>query len=296
MAEAWSSRSLGSRFQHGIFYKVIGLFGKRAAYVLLRPVVLWYVMFIPAVRNKAGHYLRRRFPGHGAWARARDTYRLCLGFGKVLVDRAVLGILGSGAPPTSPEDRARLKALVAEGRGLVLVTAHVGGWQHAMACLSGLEVPVSLLLHRDSGDVDKQFFEHRPGAPPFTLLDPAGYLGSTLEMLQVLREGGVLCIMGDRGMGAGTVPVAFLGGPVRLPFSPYKLASATGAPLAVIFAFEREGRTAMELAEVIRVPGQLGRKPAAYLPYARQFSLALERFVAEHPYQFFNFYDMWDQP
>jgi predicted LPLAT superfamily acyltransferase len=102
--------------------------------------------------------------------------------------------------------------------------------------------------------------------------------------------------MGDRGMGAGTVPVAFLGGPVRLPFSPYKLASATGAPLAVIFAFEREGRTAMELAEVIRVPGQLGRKPAAYLPYARQFSLALERFVAEHPYQFFNFYDMWDQP
>jgi predicted LPLAT superfamily acyltransferase len=248
------------------------------------------------VRNKAGHYLRRRFPGHGAWARARDTYRLCLGFGKVLVDRAVLGILGSGAPPTSPEDRARLKALVAEGRGLVLVTAHVGGWQHAMACLSGLEVPVSLLLHRDSGDVDKQFFEHRPGAPPFTLLDPAGYLGSTLEMLQVLREGGVLCIMGDRGMGAGTVPVAFLGGPVRLPFSPYKLASATGAPLAVIFAFEREGRTAMELAAVIRVPGQLGRKPAAYLPYARQFSLALERFVAEHPYQFFNFYDMWDQP
>jgi predicted LPLAT superfamily acyltransferase len=292
--KAWSSRSFGSRFQHGIFYTVIGLFGRRAAHALLRLVVLWYVAFSPAVRKKAGPYLRRRFPGRGAWARARDTYRLCLAFGKVLVDRAVLGILGLGAPPTSLEDRARLKALLTEGRGLVLVTAHVGGWQHAMASLATLGVPVSLLIHRDSGDVDKHFFEHQSGAPPFTLLDPAGYLGSTLEMLQVLREGGLLCIMGDRGMGACTVDVDFLGGPVPLPYSPYKLASSTGAPVAVIFPYELEGRTRFQLARVIRVPAHLGRKPAAYLPYAREFSQALESFVADHPYQFFNFYDMWD--
>lgn len=288
----WSSRSFGSRFQHGIFYAVIRGFGRGTAHALLRLVVLWYVGFRPSVRRRAGHYLRRRFPGRGAFGRLRDSYRLCLAFGRVLVDRAALGILGP-AHGTDPEDRARLQALLAEGRGLILVTAHVGGWQHAMANLAELDVPVSLLIHRDSGDVDKQFFEHRTGAAPFTLLDPEGYLGSTLEMLQVLRQGGVLCIMGDRGQGPGTVPVDFLGAPVPLPFSPYKLASATGAPVAVIFPFEDQGRTPLQLARVIRVPEHLGRSAAAYRPYAEQFCRALEAFVAEHPYQFFNFYDMW---
>jgi len=291
--KAWSSRSLGSRFQHGIFYTVIRAFGRGPAYALLRLVVLWYVVFSPAVRRKAGHYLRRRFPGRGFWARGRDTYRLCLAFGKVLVDRAVLGILGPGRPVAGQEDRARLKLLLAEGHGLILVTAHVGGWQHGMATLETLGVPVTLLIHRDGGDVDKHFFEHGEGGPPFRLLDPADALGSTLRMLQVLGQGEVLCIMGDRGMGSGTVAVDFLGGPVRVPFSPYKLASATGAPVAVIFAFEAGGRTTLQLARTIRVPAGLGRKAEAYRPYAEQFSQALEGFVAERPYQFFNFFDLW---
>lgn len=292
--KGWSSRSLGSRFQHGVFYAVIGVFGRSAAYVLMRLVVFWFVAFRPSVRRKAGYYLRRRFPGHGAWARVRDTYRLCLAFGQVLVDRAVLGILGRGAPACDPEGLARLRQLLSEGRGLILVTAHVGGWQYAMASLATLEAPVSLLMHRDAGDVDKQFFEHRPGEPPFTVLDPAGYLGSTLPMLRALGEGGVLCIMGDRGLGSGTVAVDFLGGPVALPYSPYKLASATGAPIALIFPSESKGKSILRLARVIRVPANLGRKSSAYLPYAREFSAALERFVAEQPYQFFNFYDMWN--
>ena len=291
---AWSSRSLGSRFQHGCFYLVIGLLGKRAAYALLWPVVSWYVAFSPTARARAGHYLRRRFPGAGPWFRLRATHRLCLAFGKVLVDRAALGILGAGAPPPRPEDRRQLEALLAEGRGLILVTAHVGSWQHAMAALAGLGAPVSVLMHRDRGDVDRQFYEHRAGAAPFTLLDPDGYLGSTLQMLQALHRGEVLCLMGDRSLGAGTVPVPFLGAPVALPFSSYKLASATGAPIAVIFPFERGGRTELELACTLRVPGGLGRRAEAYRPYAEQFSRALERFVAEHPYQFFNFYDLWD--
>jgi len=291
--KGWDSRSLGTRFQHGIFYAVIGLFGKRAAHGLLRLVVFWFVACSPSVRSKAGHYLRRRFPGRGRWGRIRDTYRLCLAFGRVLVDRAALGILGRGAPACDLEGRARLKELLAEGRGLILLTAHVGGWQYAMASLTTLEAPVSLLMHRDAGDVDKQFFEHRAGAPPFTVLDPGGYLGATLPMLQALEEGGVLCIMGDRGTGPGTVATEFLGAPVALPYSPYKLASATGAPIAVIFPSESKGRSMLRLARVIRVPAGLGRKPAAYLPYAREFGEALERFVEEHPYQFFNFYNMW---
>lgn len=270
--------------------------GRQAAYALLLFVVLYYTLFRPSVRARSSHYLKRRFPNRSPLARLWDSYRLSLGIGRILVDRAVLGILGPERLKISLTGQQELEALLGEGHGLVLVTAHVGCWQLAMSSLKALATQVSLLIHREQGDLDRHFFEHGGEGAPFHMIDPAGYLGGALEMLQVLKHGEVLCIMGDRVMGgeSGTVSVDFLGQPVELPFSPYKLASATGAPVAVIFPYQNgEGGYALQVAQVIRVPEQLGRSSQAYRPYAAQFADALERFVAEHPYQFFNFFDMW---
>jgi predicted LPLAT superfamily acyltransferase len=289
---------LGSSWQHDIFYLLIRMGGRHGAYALLVFVVLYYTLFKPAVRARSGHYLKRRFPHRNALLSMWDSYRLNLGIGRVLVDRAVLGILGPQKLRVDLAGRQELAALLAEGRGLVLVTAHVGCWQLAMSSLSVLETRVNLLMHREEGDLDRQFFEHGEGRAPYGIIDPAGYLGGALEMLQVLKHGEVLCIMGDRVMGGegGTVSVDFLGDPVQFPFSPYKLASATGAPVAVIFPYRNEeGGYALQVARVIRVPEALGRKAAAYRPYAAEFAEALEQFVADHPYQFFNFFDMWAQ-
>ncbi|OGU12148.1 MAG: lipid A biosynthesis acyltransferase [Geobacteraceae bacterium GWC2_58_44] len=287
---------MGSGWQHDVFYTLIRLGGRHGAYALLLFVVLYYTLFKPSVRARSSHYLKRRFPRRTPLMRVWDSYRLNLGIGRVLVDRAVLGILGPESLKVDLAGRQDLAGLLAEGRGLVLVTAHVGCWQLAMASLSVLDTRINLLMHREEGDLDRQFFEHGGKRAPYGIIDPAGYLGGALEMLQVLKHGEVLCIMGDRVMGGegGTVGVDFLGEPVELPFSPYKLASATGAPVAVIFPYRSaEGAYALQVARVIRVPEQLGRKASAYRPFAAEFAQALEQFVAEHPYQFFNFFDMW---
>lgn len=262
-------------------------------------MALYYVMLRPSVRRRSSYYLKRRFSGHCALHRLWDGYRLNLGIGRILVDRAVLGILGPGELDVSLEGRETLAELLAEGRGLVLVTAHVGSWQLAMSSLSALDIPVNILMHREAGDLDRHFFEHGGGGAPYRIIDPAGSLGGSLEMLQVLKHGEVLCIMGDRVMGGegSTVGVDFLGAPIEIPFSPYLLASATGAPAAVIFPYlDGEGRYALKVARTIRVPSQLGRKAEAYRRYAAEFAGALERFVDEYPYQFFNFFDLWSPP
>ncbi len=295
-SKQWTSRSIGSNWQHYIFYTLIRFGGKQMAYALLLFVVLYYVLFRPSVRNRSIHYLKRRFPGRNPLLMLWDSYLLSLGIGRILVDRAVLGILGPGKLDVSLEGKSDLAELMAEGRGLIMVTAHVGCWQLAMSSLSALDIQVNLLIHRDEGDLDRHFFEHGGEKPPYRIIDPTGYLGGTLEMLQVLKNGELLCIMGDRNMGGegSTVAVNFLGSTVELPFSPYKLASATGAPVAVIFPYRSEsGGYALHVANIIRVPKDLGRASDAYLPYAMEFVAALERFVSEHPYQFFNFYDMW---
>jgi predicted LPLAT superfamily acyltransferase len=294
----WASRNIGSGWQFEVFYALIRLAGRPGAYLLLHVVVGWYVLFRPSVRERCGFYLARRFPEHRGWKRLRDTYRLSLELGKVMVDRSVYGILGERHMRCNLEGREMLAALAAEGHGLILVTAHAGSWQLGMSSLQHLDASIALLLHRDPEGAERHFFEHREGPPPYRIIDPAGYLGGSLEMLQVLQAKGVLCIMGDRTMGSpeSTVPVPFLGGEIRVPFSPYKLASATGAPIAVIFPHKTgQGTHALHVAGVVRVPEGLGRKPQAYEPYAREFAARLEEFVRDYPYQFFNFFDMWNE-
>ncbi|MDH4100660.1 MAG: lipid A biosynthesis acyltransferase, partial [Nitrospirota bacterium] len=177
-------------------------------------------------------------------------------------------------------------------------TAHVGCWQVAMVALRFLGVPVNLLMQREEGDLDRHFFEHYESGAPFRIIDPRGYLGGTLEMMGVLKNGEVLSVMGDRMLGSGknAVTVRFLGGEIPVPYSSYMVASATGAPMAVLLS-RRTGpsRYELHLAGVIRVPHGLGRQGEAYSPYARRFTEMLDDYTEKNPFQFFNFYDMWEE-
>ncbi len=293
----WSSRSVGADWQHRFFYLLIRLGGRRVAYGFLRLVVLYYTLLRPDQRRKGLPYLRRRFPGARGPALLRHSYRHSLALGQVLIDRAVVGILGPGELTVDFPAGPRLRELTAAGRGLILMTAHVGCWQVAMAALDGLETPVNLLMRREAGDVDRLVFEHRGGENPFRIIDPEGEFGGALEMIAALKRGEVLSVMGDRLLGSDRngLAVEFLGAQVLFPFSAYKLASATGAPIVVLLS-RKNGPAgyALELARVIEVPPGLGRGGEVFRPYVAEAAAALEDYVAENPYQFFNFFDMWD--
>ena len=105
----WSSRSVGADWQHRFFYLLIRLGGRRIAYGFLRLVVLWYTLLRPEQRRKGLHYLRRRFPEAQGLTLLRHSYRHSLSLGQVLIDRAVVGILGAGELavdfPAGPRDR-----------------------------------------------------------------------------------------------------------------------------------------------------------------------------------------------
>ena len=41
------------------------------------------------------------------------------------------------------------------------------------------------------------------------------------------------------------------------------------------------------------MPPGLGRNRRALLPYLQEFVTSLERYLLEHPWQYFNFHDLW---
>ena len=294
----WTSRSIGSRFQHSIFYFLIRYSGRKIPYVVLGCVALYYTLFKPAVRKKAEYYLTHRFSTDTHPKRLLHCYRLYTNLGRALIDRASIGIRGLEYVSILSTCNDDLLRLVNEGRGLIMLSAHVGCWQAAMAQLRWPNTPVSLLLHREEGDVDRHYFEHSRTNVPFRIIDPMGYMGGILEMIEVLKRGEVLSMMGDRVFGSESkvVPVDFLGEKARFPFSAFKLSSATGAPVAVLFSHcSGPGKYEMSLEGVIRVPSGLGRSEKMFYPYVARFAGLLESYTDKFPYQFFNFYDMWEE-
>ncbi len=294
----WSSRSIGSWWQHQSFYLLIRCGGQRAAYLLLYCVVFYYTL-LPSIRKKCGYYLHRRFPDAGAWQRFWNSYRMNLALGKVLVDRALVGILGAEQVDVKLQGKQEFLDLVAAGRGVILVNSHIGCWQVAASVLDFVDVPINLLMQREEGDIDRHHFEHNGGQCPYRIIDPRGHLGGVMEMLGVLKAGEVLSVMGDRMLGndRNGVNVTFMGGEVTFPFSAYKLASATGAPIVALLSHKVGRSYVIEISKPINVPGGLGRSPELFIPYVQEYAEILEGFCQDHPFQFFNFFDMWqNQP
>lgn len=296
--QAWSSRSIASRWQHQFFYAAIRMGGRKLAYACTWPVVAYYTLFRPTVRARTRPYLSRRFAHHTGLKALHDSFRLSLNFARALVDRAIAGILGPEHLAVRFEGFQQLRALLDEGRGLILVNAHVGCWQAAMSSIGRLDAPVHLLMQRDQGDVDRHFHEHRGLPRPYQIIDPNGFLGGAVEVVQALQRGEIVSVMGDRVFGAdqNAVAVDFLGQAARFPAGPYKIAASTGAPLAVFFSRKTGPDSySLDLARVIRVPGLSGRGIKALRPYVQEFAASLEGYVHEHPYQFYNFHDMWQR-
>jgi predicted LPLAT superfamily acyltransferase len=259
-------------------------------------VVAYYVLFSSLARKRAGHYLSRRFPKSSGLQRLRHCYLLILEFGKVLVDRAVIGILGPESFDVSLDGRDALLKLRDENRGMILMTAHVGCWQVAMSTLEFLQRPVNMLMRREDGDIDRHYYEHAGIPCPYQIIDPTGYLGGTLEMMGALKQGQIVSVMGDRLLGSAksNTRVDFLGAQATVPFSAYKLAAATGAPV-VIFFTRKDGPKSyrVQLARVLRIPQLKGRSAETFTPFAQAFAEELEAFSDQSPYQFYNFHNMW---
>ncbi|MBW1671339.1 MAG: hypothetical protein JRJ40_08030 [Deltaproteobacteria bacterium] len=174
---------------HGIFYLTLRIAGQPGAYALLVPVVLTYVSASRRIHQLTSPYLRKRFPKHNPVERWRDTFRIVHSFGQVLVDRAWLGLNRSARLHCSLDEWDTILGLIEQRKGLVLLTAHVGNWQVALAHLKDLPVPVHALMHYEEEVVAKHYFDLRGESCPFRIIKTDGFLGGVVEATAAIQRG-----------------------------------------------------------------------------------------------------------
>lgn len=180
-----------------------------------------------------------------------------------------------------------LDAALAVGRGVVLLTAHLGNWEFAGRLLStrgGRTAHVVLSAEQDQA------------LEPYLRLDgpqlrfvTRRHATSTLGLLAALRRGELVAMQADRPTGGrGDALVPFFGEPAAFPLGPFVLARAAGAAVIPAFcAMAPGGRYRLEIDPTIWV------KPGEELAALGSVVTALERVIRAYPTQWFNFFDAW---
>ena len=280
---------------HCFFYTVLLVGGQRVAYFFLYPVIFTYVLCSRKIHKSTAPYFRRCFPSHNWLALRLDVFKNILSFGKVLVDRGWMGFNRKAELAGTFNDSEKLHEVIQEGKGVVILLAHVGNWQTCLVRLKALNVEVHALMEFDQERVSKHFFELR-GEKPFNIIDVHGFLGGMIEATTALQKGDIVLMMADRLHQGRHETVDFLGSEVRLPVAAYHLAATAGSPVVVLLA-NKTGRKSYSLAIWdMFYPGQNGLGKKEELAHcAQKFSCALEKYVEQYPYQWYNFFDIWAQ-
>src|SRR5204862_128282 len=130
---------------------------------------------------------------------------------------------GVGALVAAIDGTAELQKAVRAGRGLVVLTAHLGNWELAgrMLARDGAR-PTHVVVAAEADPAVERFL--RGGAGPVRFVTPTAPTVS-LSLVAALRRGEIVALQGDRGLGTrGDVLLPFFGAPAPFPLGPVVLA------------------------------------------------------------------------
>jgi KDO2-lipid IV(A) lauroyltransferase len=186
------------------------------------------------------------------------------------------------------EHAAHLSRAVAAGRGVLILSAHVGNWELGGIVLHRLGYATSAVaLPHGSAAVDRLFNAQRQRCGVEVI--PLGPQAARTVMDR-LRRGSLVAVLGDREFGDNGLPVTFCQQRRVMPRGPALLSLRTGAPLLpTFFVRERFRRYRFVFDEPIwPSPGTSHQTELERLVVAS--SAAIERVIRRYPTQWLMFH------
>lgn len=254
----------------------------------------WFAGSVLRVRRSVVEgNLRRAFPDElPAWRRriAAKSYRH---FGREAVTLLRLEALGPEGlrGRCSLEGAELLEDALGEGRGVILLTGHLGNWEVGGAATAARGLSLDVVAREQANPL----FERALGSARERLgMRVVFRHEGPRPLLRALREPRVVALVADQNVSSGGVFVEFFGSPAATARGPALLASRTGA--------------AVVLAAALRVPGPTARYRVRYEPlrfepsgdpdtdvphFTRCYLAFLEEAIREAPEQYFWHHRRW---
>jgi predicted LPLAT superfamily acyltransferase len=270
--------------------------GLRITYALLPPPAAYFSFVSPDVQATMDYH--RRVFGHVPWWKRRWlVYRHFLSFGIAIIDRTAILAGQTRHFSFSFDGEHYVHEALAKGRGVILLTAHLGNWEAAGQLLSRLDVPVNVTgLDKESAKIRSLL--SGVSRAKFRLIPLTGSPTDAIPLVAALRRNEVVAMLGDRLYGGPSAHVPFLGGTAKFPVGPYVLASIAEAPLVHVFSLREPGGHYRFFGSPPQHPVMPphNQRDAYLRECAARFAEELEVILKRDPLQWYNFYPFWDQP
>jgi predicted LPLAT superfamily acyltransferase len=267
---------------------------------VLHPIALYFVLFAPTARRHSLRYLSRALGRPARWS---DAYRHVHSFAATILDRVYLlrgrlDLFDLRLQGVDAIDQA-----MAEGHGAFLLGAHLGSFEvlRTAGCAQG-KLRVAMVMYPDNArKINAALSAVAPDAKPEIIA--LGRMDSMLAVRDWLDGGGLAGMLGDRVLHDSSqhgkeLRVSFLGREARFTDGPFRLAALLRR--RVIFMaglylggnrYEVRFEPLADFTQRCDAAERERRIRGAVCSYVAR----LESLCREHPYNWFNFHDFWQE-
>ena len=186
----------------------------------------------------------------------------------------------------------RMEEALAEGRGVVVLTGHIGCWEWLSAAFTLNGMPVSAIA------------KPQPNIQYTRVLDDLRatihveiFSRGTSELLaaaRALKSGRILGFLADQDGGPGGAFIDFFGRPAATPLGPAVFSRKFKSPVLPAFILRQPGgKHKVVIGEIMRCP-KTGDTDRDLYEFTVQMTAIVERIIRENPTQWIWFQRRWN--
>lgn len=287
----WDGKSKGTVLGYRIFVFLIKKAGVKAAYVLLYFVASYYFLFLKKSNKAISYYFKERL-GYSWFKSKKMVFKSYYTFGQTIIDKISISA-GMRNKFTYEFDGIEiLKNLLAEKKGGVLISAHIGNFEIAEHFLGDIDIDfqINLVTTDLEHSAIKNYLESVTQKPTVKFIIIREDLSHIFEINAALSKNELVCFTGDRYFeGTKSLSENILGEEANFPAGPFLIASRLKVPVVFVYVMKEPNLHYHLYAReaVVKHRDEKGLLKA--------YIESVESMLKKYPLQWFNYFDFWNQ-
>lgn len=287
----WDGKSKGTVLGYKIFVFLIQKAGVKAAYVLLYFVASYYFLFLKKSNKAISYYFKERL-GYSRIKSKKMVFKSYYTFGQTIIDKISISAGMRNKFTYEFDGIETLKNLLAEKKGGVLISAHIGNFEIAEHFLGDIDIDfqINLVTTDLEHSAIKNYLESVTQKPTVKFIIIREDLSHIFEINAALSKNELVCFTGDRYFeGTKSLSEKILGEEANFPAGPFLIASRLKVPVVFVYVMKEPNLHYHLYAREATV------KHRDEKGLLKAYIESVESMVKKYPLQWFNYFDFWNQ-